>query len=59
MQSYKGTCSANHEENLDKMEVDEVIEMFKRFEDLHGVKYLSVIVKHIKASLNCNHRRKT
>jgi len=44
-------CSANHEESSDKMDVDEVIEMFKRFEDLHGVKYLSVtvIVKHIKA----------
>jgi len=47
MQSHKETCS-NYEKNSDKMEVDEVIEMFKRVEDLHKVKYLlmTVIVKY-------------
>jgi len=61
MHSLNETCSANYEGSSDKMEIDEVIEMFKKFEDLYEVKYLSmmVIVKHTKATLNCNHRRKT
>lgn len=41
MQSHKETCSANHEGSSGK--VNGAIEMFKRSEDLHGVKYLSYI----------------
>lgn len=43
MQSHKETCSANHEGSSGKMEIDGAIEMFKRSEDLHEVKYLSYI----------------
>ena len=43
MDSHKEECSTNHERSSDKMEVDGIVEIFKRPENLHGVKYLSYI----------------
>jgi len=36
-------CQANHEDLSGKMEVDAVIEIFERFETLHGLKYANYI----------------
>lgn len=37
--NHKEVCTANHTGSAGKMEVDGVIEMFRRSLDLHGVKY--------------------
>ena len=37
--SHKDICSANHDGSAGKMEVDAVVEMFSRSEDLHNLKY--------------------
>lgn len=42
-ESHSEQCQANHEGSAGKMEVDAVIEMFSRSEDLHNVKYVNYI----------------
>ncbi|KYN10832.1 hypothetical protein ALC57_17032 [Trachymyrmex cornetzi] len=41
--SHLEQCQANHEESAGKMEVDAVVEMFSRSENLHNVKYVYYI----------------
>lgn len=41
--SHKNECSKNHEGSSGKMEVDGIVEMFQRSENLHGVRYTSYI----------------
>ena len=43
METHKTECARNHEGSSGKMEVDGAVEMFKRSEALHGVKYLSLL----------------
>ncbi|XP_032689786.1 uncharacterized protein LOC116853045 [Odontomachus brunneus] len=38
-ETHKDSCEKNHEGSAGKMEVDAVIEMFQRSEELHGLKY--------------------
>lgn len=42
-EAHESVCTANHSGSAGKMEVDSMIEMFKRSEDLHGVKYANYI----------------
>lgn len=39
LETHQETCSINHQGSSGKMEVDAVLEMFGRSEELHGVKY--------------------
>ncbi|XP_029177754.1 uncharacterized protein LOC114945652 [Nylanderia fulva] len=41
--SHANECQANHEGSAGKMEVDAIIEMFQRSEQLHQVKYVNYI----------------
>lgn len=41
--SHADECQANHEGSSGKMEVDAVVEMFQRSEDLYGIKYCNYI----------------
>ncbi|XP_014486301.1 PREDICTED: uncharacterized protein LOC106750446 [Dinoponera quadriceps] len=41
--THKETCKSNHEGSAGKMEVDSVVEKFKRSEELYNVKYVSYI----------------
>lgn len=41
--SHADECEANHEGSSGKMEVDAVVEMFQRSEDLYGIKYCNYI----------------
>jgi len=41
--AHKDKCSANHEGSSEKMEVDAMVEMFKRSTELHNVKYANYI----------------
>ncbi|XP_071569569.1 uncharacterized protein [Temnothorax nylanderi] len=43
LQTHASECNANHEESAGKMEVDAVIEMFQRSEELYQVKYADYI----------------
>ena len=43
IETHTDQCQANHEGLFGKMEVDAVIEMFKRSESLHGLKYANYI----------------
>lgn len=38
-EAHKKSCQSNHEGSLGKIEVDSVVEMFKRSEELHETKY--------------------
>jgi len=38
-EKHQESCQSNHEGSAGKMEVDSVVEMFKRSEKLHGTKY--------------------
>jgi len=42
-ETHADVCQANHEGSSGKMEVDAVIEMFKRSGTLHGLKYANYI----------------
>lgn len=60
-ESHHDTCEKNHEGSSGKMEVDAVIDMFKRSEELHGVKYCHYIgdgdsktFKGILVAIICN-----
>jgi len=39
VENHANECQANHEGSSGKMEVDAIVEMFARSEELHGVKY--------------------
>ena len=39
LEDHESECLANHEGSSGKMEVDGMVEMFKRSEELHGVRY--------------------
>ncbi|XP_025995823.2 uncharacterized protein LOC113005069 [Solenopsis invicta] len=43
LENHKAECRANHVESAGKMEVEAIVEMFKRSETLHGVKYENYI----------------
>ena len=43
IETHADQCQANHEGSSRKMEVDAVIEMFKRSGSLHGLKYANYI----------------
>jgi len=43
-ESHSEQCEANHKGSSGKMEVDAVVEMFSRSEDLHNMKYANYIV---------------
>lgn len=38
-EEHKESCTANHKGSAGKMEVDGIIEMFERSEDLHDARY--------------------
>jgi len=42
-EDHKSECMANHKGSVGKMEVDGVLDMFKRSEELYGVKYTKYI----------------
>lgn len=43
LETHEASCTLNHKGSSGKMEVDAVVEMFKRSETLHGVKYVNYI----------------
>lgn len=42
-EQHEELCTKNHEGSAGKMEVDAIIDMFERSEEIHGVKYLNYI----------------
>ena len=42
-ENHASECQANHEGSAGKMEIDAVVEMFRRSETLHDAKYASYI----------------
>ncbi|EZA50167.1 hypothetical protein X777_11230 [Ooceraea biroi] len=43
LENHEAECTANHKGSSGKMEVEAIVEMFKRSETLHGVKYENYI----------------
>lgn len=40
---HKNSCSANHDGSAGKMEIDAIVEIFKRSQEKHAVKYVNYI----------------
>lgn len=56
-ETHKNECQANHEGSSGKMEVDAIVEMFCRSEELHDLKYCNYVgdgdSKTFKGILDC------